>query len=162
MTLQLIDLYHRTDGDSRQAIFDGLERAERFTDLLALAGFGAASVIQVIGTSPPVCRERTAFEVATLQAYIYNAPVAVAPEALENVRIGVEDHLPLRNLRNGLNVNLPTTAIASFWNTLELIAKKEAMELGIKRIAHCHKCGAERETGEWDIKKGFKEMYAHA
>jgi hypothetical protein len=161
MTLQLIDLYHRTDGDIRQAIFDGLERAERFADLLALAGFGTASVKEVIGTSPPVCREDVSFEVIDFQGHIMNSPVPVAPEVLEHVSIDGEDRLPLRHLRDGLNADLPTTAIASFWNALERMAEEEARELGRKRMAHCKECGAEHRAG-WDTKKGFEAMYTYA
>ncbi len=161
MTAQLIDLYHRSDGDISQAIFDGLERVERLADLLALAGFGAALVLEVVGTSPPFCREGVSFKVATLQGRIVNSPVAVAPEVLEGARVAGSDHLPLRHLREGLSANLPTMALASFWNALERMADEEARELGLKRIVRCYKCGDERHVG-WDIKKGFESMYANA
>ncbi len=161
MTFQLIDLYHRTDGNIMQAIFDGLERAERFTDLLAVAGFGTASVIDVVGTSPPICREGVTFKVADFQGHIMNSPVPVAPEVLENVSVNGEDHLPLRHLRDGLNAVVPTTAIASFWNALERMAEEEAREFGRKRMVCCQECGVERQAG-WDTKKGFEGMYEYA
>ena len=161
MTIQLIDLYHRADGDIGQAALDGLERAERFTDLLALAGFGAASVLQVVGTSPPSCHEDVPFNVATFQARLVSSAVPVSAEALEVVRVDTTSHLPLRHLREGLSSRLPTASLASFWNALERQADEKARELGLRRVVRCRKCGDEREAG-WDIKSSFEAMYEDA
>lgn len=161
MTRQLMDVYHRCERDIGEAIYDGLERAERFADLLALAGFGAASISQVVGTSPSSCREGMPFEVATLQALIVNTSVAVDPEVLENARVGDADHLPLRHLREGLSAKLPTASLASFWNSLERQADDQARESGTKREVTCQACGDKREVG-WNIKKHFEKMYDDA
>ncbi len=161
MTLQLVDLYHKCERDIGLAILDGLERAERFADLLALAGFGAAAVSAVVGTSPPVGQEGSSFQVATLQAHIMNSSVEVPPESLDNVTVDEASHLALRHLRNGLSASLPTTAFASFWNTLECQADALARETGLRRTVRCSNCGQERQAG-WDLKKGFEIMYANA
>jgi len=161
MTIQLIDLYHRSDGEIGQAALDGVERGERFADLLALAGFGAAFVLQVVGTSPPSCQPGMPFKVATFQGHIMCSAVPVSPDALEVARVDPGSHLPLRHLREGLSSKLPTAALASFWNALERQADERARELGLRRVVRCQKCGDERETG-WDIKKMFERMYADA
>ncbi|MDO9118302.1 MAG: hypothetical protein Q7U39_10110 [Nitrospira sp.] len=161
MTRHLVDLYHLRERNIGEAIYDGLERAERLVDLLALAGFGAASVCEVVGTSPSTCREGLPFEIATLQARIENTPVPIDPEALENARVGEADHLPLRLLREGLSAKLPTASLASYWNALERQADDQARESGARRTVSCQKCGDMREVG-WDIKKSFEAMYAAA
>jgi hypothetical protein len=161
MTIQLVDLYHRTNGDIRAASIDGLERAERLIDLLAIAGFGAASILQPVGTSAPVCYEGVPFEVAILKALIVNSPVSVEPELLEHVQVSEGAHLPLRHVREGLNAHLPSASLASFWNALERQAEQRARDEGLRRIVKCKKCGHERHAG-WNIKKGFEAMYADA
>lgn len=159
--LQLVDLYHRSAGSITQAILDGVERADRFTDLLAIAGFGGARVVGVVGTSPPTCRSDVPFTVATLQASIVNTAVAVPPEVFEGVQVNGEDHVAVRHVRDGLSAHLPTVAFASFWNAMERTADQEARDLGRKRTVRCRKCGDERQAG-WDIKTGFEAMYGNA
>lgn len=160
-TVHLVDLYHRCDGDIRQAMFHGIDAGERLADLLALSGFGAASVLEVVGTSPPVCRQGEAFDVATLQVRVVNTPIAVAPEVFQNAHVDGVGHLALRNLRHGLAAKLPTASLVAFWNALECQADADARAHARRRRAHCKACGAERDVG-WDLKTGFEEMYADA
>lgn len=161
MTLQLIDLYHRSSGEPMQVAFDGLERAERCVDLLAVAGFGPAFLAQAIGTSPPFCREGIAFKLVTLQARIIHSAVVVEPEVFEMARVHDDAHAPLRHVREGLSASLPTAAFASFWNALERRADIEARKAGLKRTVRCKKCGHERHAG-WNIKDAFRAMYKKA
>lgn len=160
LTLQLIDIYHKADGQIEQALLEGTDWAEVLVDLLALAGYGAAHIASVVGTTVPVCKAGQEFEVATFGASILNTPVPVHPDDLQTPGLDEVGRLGLRHLRDGLSAPVPTAAFAAFWNALERQAEDEARAKNLKRTAICE-CGKERIIG-FDTKQGFEAMYVQA
>lgn len=57
-----------------QALLEGLDYAELLVDLLALDGYGAANIAQVVGTTAPYCRIEQEFQLAMFGASILNTP----------------------------------------------------------------------------------------
>jgi len=82
ITAQLIDIYHQADGQIEQAPLEGNDWAEVLVDLLALAGYGAAHIASIVGTTAPFCKIGEEFELATFGASLLNTPVPVRPEEL--------------------------------------------------------------------------------
>ncbi len=161
LTAQLIDIYHGADGDIEQALFAGIDWAEVLVDLLALVGYGAAHIANVVGTTVPYCRMREDFQLATFGASIVNTPVPVEPNQFGTTGFDPVGRLALRHLRDGLSAPVPTAAFAAFWNALERQADEVARTKNFRRIVKCKKCGAER-TDSWDLKRGFEAMYTEA
>jgi hypothetical protein len=160
-TLQLIDIYHSAEGTVEQALLEGTDWAEMLVDLLALVGYGAAHVENVVGTTVPYCRIGEEFQLATFGARIVNTPVPVRPDQLGTVAFDPVGRLALRHLRDGLSAPVPTVAFAAFWNALECQAEELAKEGELRRIVKCPTCGAERTAG-WDLKRSFEAMYIEA
>ena len=160
-TKQLVDIYHRADGDIRLAILEGTDWAEVLVDLLALSGYGAAHILNLVGTTVPFCRKGEEFPLATFGASVFNSPVPVHPDQFETRDLDPIGRLALRHLRDGLSAAVPTAAFAAFWNALEQQAEEEAKLKNFKRIVKCEKCGKERSAG-WDHKRSFEAMYAQA
>ena len=80
LTAQLIDIYHHSDGGIEQALLEGLDYAELLVDLLALAGYGAANIGRVLGTTVPYCRLEQEFQLATFGASTLNTPIPISPD----------------------------------------------------------------------------------
>jgi len=160
LTTQLIDIYHRAEGQIEQALLEGTDWAEVLVDLLALAGYGAAHIASIVGTTVPVCKIGEEFELATFGASVLNTPVPVRPEELTASGLDEVGRVALRHLRDGLSAPVPTAAFAAFWNALERQAEEEARIKNLKRTATCE-CGRERMVG-FDTKRGFEAMYAEA
>jgi hypothetical protein len=160
LTAQLIDIYHRSDGDIEQALLEGLDSAELLVDLLALAGYGAANIGKVLGTTVPYCRMEEEFQLATFGASILNTPIPVSP-AQFGKEVTESGRLALRHLRDGLSASIPTVAFSAFWNLLERQAEQEARLRKLPRMVKCQDCGAERQAG-WNLKSGFEATYDNA
>lgn len=157
-TVQVVDLYHDASGGVDSAIHEGADWAETLVDLLAVAGYGAAGIMQVIGTSPPACRIGVPFDISTFGAEVYNTPVRISPGQLTARQVDRVARVALRNLRNGLSEHLPAASFASHWNAMETIADERARDKSRRREVRCPKCGDTRMAG-WDLKSGFEEMY---
>ncbi len=160
LTAQLIDIYHRSDGDIEQALLEGLDSAELLVDLLALAGYGAASIGKVLGTTVPYCRVEEEFQLATFGASILNTAISVSPDQFGK-EVTESGRLALRHLRDGLSAPIPTVAFSAFWNLLERQAEEEARFRKLPRMVKCQDCGAERPVG-WNLKSGFEATYSNA
>jgi len=159
LTAQLIDVYHHSDGEIEQALLEGLDYAELLVDLLALAGYGAANIGRVLGTTVPYCRVEEEFQLATFGASILNTPIPVSPDQFgkDITELG---RLALRHLRDGLSASIPTVAFSAFWNVLERQAEEEARLRNLSRIVKCQNCGAERQEG-WNLESVLESMYAN-
>jgi hypothetical protein len=160
LTAQLIDIYHHSDGEIEQALLEGVDYAELLVDLLALAGYGAANIAQVVGTTVPYCRIGKEFQLATFGASILNTPIPVHTDQFGK-EVTESGRLALRHLRDGLSASIPTAAFAAFWNVLERQAEEEARTRNLARIVKCQRCGDERQEG-WNLKRGFEAMYRDA
>jgi len=160
-TLQLIDIYHDGGSDIEEALLEGTDYADMLADFLALVGYGAAHIVNVLGTTVPYCRVAEEFEIATFGASVLNTPVPVHPDQFGGYGLDQIGRLALRHLREGLSAPLPTAAFVAFWNALERQAEEEARAKNLPRLVKCKDCGAERAEG-WDLKKGFEAMYAEA
>ncbi|MGB8061289.1 MAG: hypothetical protein WCF26_05295 [Candidatus Sulfotelmatobacter sp.] len=158
-TAQLVDIYHRSGGGIDQALLEGTDWAEMLVDSLALAGYGAAHIGRVVGTSVPFSRVGESYELATFQASLLNSAVPISPRDL-SCSVDETGRLALRHLRDGLSAPIPTTAFAAFWNSLECLADEEAKARGLKRTTKCE-CGRERTIGI-DTKRVFEAMYTDA
>jgi len=161
LTAQLVDIYHSADGDIEQALLEGTDWAEVLVDLLALAGYGAAHIVSVVGTTVPYVRMREDFQLATFGASIVNTPVPVQPNQFGRACLDSVGRLVLRHLRDGLSAPVPTVAFAAFWNALERQADEVARAKNLRRVVKCKTCGAERTEG-WDLKRSFEAMYSEA
>jgi hypothetical protein len=161
LTLTGAEDKHRLVQKSPVRSFEGVEWAEVLVDMLALAGYGAAHLAAVVGTSVPFCKVGEPFELATLGATVLNTPVPVHPSQIETASSKPEKGLLLRLLRDGLSATLPTIAFASYWNALEREAEDESKRRHFQRKVKCKNCGYERTEG-WDLKRTFKEMYSEA
>jgi hypothetical protein len=154
LTWQLVDIYHGPNGDVQQALLEGTDWAEVLADSLALAGYGAAHVANVLGTTVPYCSIGEEFQLATFGAVIRNTPVPVRPSHFATADLDEVGLLALRHLRDGLSAAMPTAAFAAFWNALERLADEEARTKNLQRIVKCNECGTERSAGP-DLKRGF-------
>lgn len=161
LTAQLIDIYHSAAGNVEQALLEGTDWAEALADLLALSGYGAAQIANVVATTVPFCRIGEEFPLATFGASILNTPVPVHPSDFGVARLDPLGRLVLRHLRDGLSAPLPTVGFVAFWNALERQAEEEAKARNLRHTAKCAVCGTERRIG-WNIKDGFESMYADA
>ena len=161
VTAQLIDIYHSGEGDIEQALLEGTDWAEVLVDLLALVGFGAAHIENVVGTTVPYCRIGEEFRVATFGASIVNTPVPVQPNQFKTASLDSVGRLALRHLREGLSAPVPTVAFGAFWNALERQADEVARAKNLRRIVKCETCGTERTAG-WDLKRSFETIYSEA
>jgi hypothetical protein len=161
LTAQLIDIYHRSTGDIEQALLQGIDCAEGLVDLLALIGYGAATLANVVGTTVPCCRIGVEFQLATFGGSILNTPIPVRPDQFGKAITDPVSRLALRHLKDGLSAPIPTAAFAAFWNALERQAEEKARTRNLTRIVRCQSCGEERAAG-WDLKSGFEAMYRAA
>jgi hypothetical protein len=161
LTAQLMDIYHGPKGDVQHALLEGTDWAEVLVDLLALAGYGAARVENVLGTTVPYCSIGEEFQLATFGAFIRNTPVPLRPSHFATADVDEVGLLALRHLRDGLSAVVPTAAFAAFWNALERQADEEARTKNLQHMVKCKECGAERPAGP-NLKRGFEAMYSEA
>jgi len=153
----IVDIYHHSEDPIAEALLLGREAAELLADLLAVAAYAPARVMQIHGTTPPYCHPGEPFELASFSGFHCNSPVPVGPAVLEAF-VDPGTRFALRNARVGLSTPLPTEAFASFWNSAEVIAQERAEREGWRRTVKCQGCGATRAAG-WDLKLGFNHLY---
>ncbi len=161
LSVQLVDIYHSSEGDVQQALLEGVDWAEILTDLLAMLGYGAAQIANVLGTTVPFCSIGKEFPVAVFGAIVRNSAIPVLPDQFPLVQPDQMSQLALRHVRDGLSAFLPSSAFAAFWNALERQADEEAHSKGLERMVECKNCGAKRSAGP-DTKRGFAAMYTEA
>jgi hypothetical protein len=160
-TLQLVDLYHAGPDDIRHALLHGLDLAERFADMLAVLGYGAARVAGVVSTTEPTCRRDVPFNIAVLDAHATNEPVPVEPGDCPAIPLDAKAGLVVRHVRDGLSASLSTTGVAAYWNAIECFAEDHARDRNLKHIVECARCGERRVIG-LDVRAGFELVYQEA